>query len=189
MSNSKTKGRVGLGVVVGILLIIFSIFSVASGMEYARSISDEQVVQPARMYSLVFHSVADTDVIVSYNLSKGDMTVLITDSQGHDEVVTSGYPSEENVLLAMTETSNGSAVWTPSVEGTYYIIFMMFSEVANLDASVSYTGGEPEMMQMGIISLILGTATALMDLLVKNMKSRKKNSEAGPPEGSDDPPR
>lgn len=190
MSNSKIKGKVRLGGVVGIILVILGALCIASAMEYTRSVSDERPVERAPgLYSLSFHSVAKSNVVVSYNLSKGDMMVLVTDPQGYEEVLASGYPWEENVLLVLTETSNGSAVWTPSVEGTYYVIFMGFSEAAELDVTVSYTGGDPQLMELGIILLILGTSTALMGSLDQNMKSKKRNSEADHSERSDNPPR
>lgn len=175
----EIKDSIPLGTAVGIFLIIIAVISLVSGMEYDRSIGDEQTVLPGRVYSLSFYSAADMDVSVSYNLSRGEMTVLITNPEGHAEVLESGYPSEENLLVVLTETSNGSAIWTPSIEGTYYVIFIMFSaEGASIDVSVTYTGSVPELMQLGVILIILGTAIALMDSLVKGLDFKKREPKA-----------
>lgn len=179
MRVSETKDGIRPGTAVGVFLIIFAIISIVSGMEYERSISDEQAVLPGRVYSLSFYSAANMDVSVSYNLSKGGMTVLITNPGGHSEVLESGYPSEENLLFVLTETSNGSAIWTSSIEGRYYVIFIMFSaEGASIDVSVTYTGSVPELMHLGIILIILGTAMALMDLLVRSVRLKKGEPKA-----------
>lgn len=178
MVVAKRKSGIALGIVVGIVLIVAGSISIASGLEYGRSLHGEQVVRPLYVYSFSFHSSAASEVHISFNLSKGEMNVLITNAEGHDEVLATGYPSESNLLLAINDTSQRSFDWTPSVEGTYYVHFMMFSEEdANLHMEISYTGAEPELVYLGIILMLLGTVVALMDSF---MRGRASKAETAP---------
>ncbi|MEM2839618.1 MAG: hypothetical protein QXE18_05970 [Thermoplasmata archaeon] len=190
MIVTKRKPVVTLGVVVGIVLIAVGSISIASGLEYGRSLRGEQVVQPLHVYSFSFHSSAASEVHIEFNLSKGDMNVLITNMKGHDEVLETGYPSESNLLVAINDTSQDSIDWTPNAEGTYYVHFMMFSEEsANLDIEISYTGAEPELVNLGIILMLLGTVIALIDSLLKGRASKKETPETNRSESLENPDR
>jgi len=183
MSVVGQQRAVKIGIALAIFLIICGMISFIYGLEYDRSVSIHQDVEPMHVYSFSFHSSAAANVHISYNLSRGDMNLLITNPEGYDEILATGYPSESNILLFVTDTSNGSQVWKASSEGTYYLVFMMFSGNSDLHAVISYTGGVPELIQLGIISILLGTVIALMNLFLRGRQPRKGSVEESRSQG------
>lgn len=184
-----SKRVFSIGIAIGIILIVGGLISLISGLEYDRNLNGQQTIQSLHAYSFSFHSSAGLNVHVDYDLGDGNMSVIITNSEGHDELVSTGYPSDENILKILNDTSNDSINWTPSIEGSYYVVFIQFTEdVSTLDASISYTGTSPELLQLGIILIVIGTAVALVGVILRTRKPKIElegpgvQNEPGPPD-------
>lgn len=166
-------------IAIGIAVLLIGLAALLIGFDNERRVSDLRTIEEGRVYSFEMQVSSGRAIHVQYSISNNvTMTVLITSSAGHNELLSNGAISPGNEFYRLESTSNGSFNWTPTASGVYYLIFypMNFEIEPNsqLEASATYFGSLPELIMTGVSGAIIGILVVIVSVLMKNRPPREE---------------
>ena len=163
-------------VIIGIVVILAGIIISYSGLE--TQFKQTKDVNTEYVYSYKMEAPGGKPIHVLYNLSVGNMTVLIISETGFSNLSNPGTYDPEKIHNQTDNTTNGEINWTPESNGTYYVVFYDFSEEdSSLDIEVSFYGMDTTRFFVGIIVVAIGILIAMLGIILRKKQSISEQVE------------
>lgn len=166
-------------VIIGIVVILAGIIISYSGLETQLKLTDSvEDVNTEKIYYFKMEASGGKPIHVLYNLSAGNMTVVIISETGFSNLSNPGTYDPEKIHNQTDNTTNGEINWTPESNGTYYIVFYNFSEEdTSLNIEGSFYGMDTTRFFVGIIVVVIGILIVILGIILRKKQSISEQVE------------